>query len=73
MLLWYLPKDKKHGGTTKIWEDLRWNHTWNCIDSPGGCCHSDSAGIPSGSDRDFEHNQWKTVHIYRRFDDDPDL
>lgn len=21
----------------------------------------------------FEHNQWKTVHIYRRFDDDPDL
>ena len=44
-----------------------------CIDSPGGCCHSDSAGIPSGSDRDFEHNQWKTVHIYRRFDDDPDL
>ena len=30
-------------------------------------------GIPSGSDRDFEHNQWKTVHIYRRFDDDPDL
>ena len=57
----------------KIWEDLRWNHTWNCIDSPGGCCHTDSAGIPSGSDRDFEHNQWKTVHIYRRFDDDPDL
>lgn len=45
----------------------------NCIDSPGGRCHTDSAGIPSGSDRDFEHNQWKTVHIYRRFDDDPDL
>lgn len=38
-----------------------------------GRCHTDSAGIPSGSDRDFEHNQWKTVHIYRRFDDDPDL
>mgnify|MGYP003240061574 CR=1 FL=1 len=29
--------------------------------------------LPSGSDRDFEHNQWKTVHIYRRFDNDPDL
>ena len=76
MLLWYLPKDKNtEVQHRKIREDLRWNHTWNCIDSPGGL-------LPILTALEYRPDQIETLNTtsrktstiyYRRFDDDPDL